>query len=325
LKLLKTICIYCCLIAAWFLAWLIKGDGFWWLALLNRAVPYLFVPVPLFFLLLIRSGRRRFIIPLLIPIVIFVWLYRPYLFPGFANVDDHAMDLTAMTYNVLYSNLKYDDVAKVILTYHPDLVALQEVQPEMMKALVERLADNYPFSMIGTPNNFGTTAVFSRYPFSAAYVLDLHADRPAVIVKTRVHDDEITFVSAHLMAYGLRWVGLRNIPKAVMEMTTAQNEQVRILLTELENGNGLVLLGCDCNSKETSSSYRILDQVLNSAAHDVGWLWNGSEVAGLKADKDLQHIDYVWYRGAVDPLRVYKIKDSGGSDHLPVFAVFHTQ
>jgi endonuclease/exonuclease/phosphatase (EEP) superfamily protein YafD len=191
-----------------------------------------------------------------------------------------------------------------------------------MNALVERLEDQYPFCIMGTQNNFGTTAVFSRYPFSDSYVLDLHADRPAVIVKLKVNDNEITFVSTHLMAYGLRWVGWQNIPGAVQEKTNTQNEQVRILLAELENASGLVLLGCDCNSKATSSSYRILDQALNSAAYDVGWQLTRDEPTGVEQDKGLQHIDYVWYRGALKPLRVYKIKDSGGSDHLPIFAIF---
>jgi endonuclease/exonuclease/phosphatase family metal-dependent hydrolase len=49
-----------------------------------------------------------------------------------------------MAFNVLYTNADYDAVADLILEYQPDLVALQEVQPEMMRRLKERLKGSYP-------------------------------------------------------------------------------------------------------------------------------------------------------------------------------------
>lgn len=112
-----------------------------------------------------------------------------------------------MTYNVLYSNTDYDAIANVILTYQPDLVALQEVKVEMMDALKDRLVNDYPYSLMGTENDFGTTAVFSKYPFADSYVLNLQADRPATIVKTNIKGQNITFAAVHLLAYGLQWVG----------------------------------------------------------------------------------------------------------------------
>ncbi|MFN8426132.1 MAG: endonuclease/exonuclease/phosphatase family protein [Anaerolineales bacterium] len=212
-----------------------------------------------------------------------------------------------------------------ILTYKPDLVALQEVQPEMMSELEERLGDEYPYSLMGTQNDYGTTAVFSRYPVTGAYVLDLQADRPAVIVKTKINDQEITFVSVHLLAYNLWWTKLKVIPATVMERTFNQNRQASLVLGESRIQQGIVLIGCDCNSYETSSSYRILSSRLKNSAREVGWVVGGDVFPGTKQDIYLQHIDYVWYRGAINPMNVSKITDSGGSDHLPVLAVFEFQ
>ncbi|MFN8459100.1 MAG: hypothetical protein U0401_31370 [Anaerolineae bacterium] len=127
---------------------------------------------------------------------------------------------------------------------------------------------------------------------------------------------------AHLLAYGLWWVDWKDIPAVVKVRTGDQNRQAELLLAEIQRHAGTVLLGCDCNSYETSSSVRILDHVMDNAARNVGWRLPGNEPAQASQDTQLQHIDYVWYRGDVEPIGVYTISDSGGSDHLPVLAVF---
>jgi len=256
------------------------------------------------------------------PCLVFIWTYYPYVFPHFSQPHRENPQLTVMTYNVLFSNENYDAVANVVLNYQPDLVAMQEVKAEMMDALRVRLKNDYPYSLMGTENTFGTTAVFSKYPLTDSYVLDLHADRPATIVQANINGKDVTFVAVHLLAYGLRWVGVRNIPKATIQLTSDQNQQVEILLDNLEKKKGLVIVGCDCNSYETSSSYRIFRKSMSSAAWKVGWLVGTSQFENTRPDADIKRIDYVWYRGELNPMAVYKIKDSGGSDHLPVLATF---
>jgi len=321
-KLSVFVIVYAILISAWFASWLVVGDSNWWLTLLNRIVPYLFIPIPLFPILIIRSRQLKLIIVLLLPLLIFGSLYHPYLFPKPGQVRERKSELNVMTYNVLFSNQDYERVANVILTYHPDLVALQEVQPEMMSALIERLAGEYPYFLMETENSYGTTAVFSRYAFSESSVLDLDADRPAVVVKTKINSQEITFVAIHLLAYNLWWTKLKDIPATVMERTVNQNRQASIVLNQIADEEGIIIVGCDCNSYETSGSYRIFDQVVDNSAWNVGWLLWGDNLPGSKQDLSLQHIDYVWYKDGITPTGVYKITDDGGSDHLPVLAIF---
>ena len=314
--------IYAILISAWFVSWLLVGDANWWLVLLNRTVPYLFIPLPLFLVLEIYTRRLKSVIALLVPCLIFAWIYHLYLFPRFSQPDQNDTRLSVMTYNVLFSNLGYDAVANVILTYQPDLVALQEVKFEMMNALKDRLQNDYPYSLMGTENDFGTTAVFSKYPLTDSYVLDLQADRPATIVKVNINGQDVAFVAVHLLAYNLWWTKLMDIPSVVLQRTANQNRQVATLLNELKKEDGIVVVGCDCNSYETSSSYRILEKSMNNSAREVGWLLLDPKLGNTRWDTDLQHIDYVWYRGSLEPMLVYKIKDRGGSDHLPVLVKF---
>ena len=317
---------YLLFICVWFLLWLTVGDGPWWLTVLNRVVPYLFLPVLLFLAWLLLKREYKLAVVLALPTLIFLLLYRPYLVPSYSSASHAPADLTVMTYNVLYSNLEYEAVSRNIRAYQPDLVALQEVVPAMMDALEIRLADDYPYSMHGTNGEYGVTAVFSRYPFFDTKVLDLGEDRRAVIVKAEVNDRTIVFAAVHLRAYGLQWVRpLTNVPHEIINRTNLQNHQVELLLDELLDEPGLAIIGCDCNSKETSSSYRMLDRQFDSAAYRVGWQIPGIELAGAKQDLNLNHIDFVWYRGELDPFAVYEIADTAGSDHHPVLALFELQ
>jgi endonuclease/exonuclease/phosphatase family metal-dependent hydrolase len=227
-----------------------------------------------------------------------------------------------MTYNVLYSNSNYDAVANVIQTYRPDLIALQEVQPKMMSELTTRLGSVYPYSRMGHEHPYGTTAAFSHYPVVDSYVLDLESDRSAVVLKVNVDEMEVTFISAHLLAYGLEWVALPDVPQTVNQRVQDQNHQANLLLQEVQKQNGSVIVACDCNSKETSDPYRILTGRMTSAARATGWVIGDSRLAGAQQGTDLQHIDYVFFRGSLRATQVYSIRDSGGSDHLPVLALF---
>lgn len=304
--------LYVFLIGVWAAVWWFAGDATWWLTLLNRFVPYLFLPVPLMLLPIWRTRQYKLVTWLLLPSFIFGLLYYPYFWPKLTPAAQTA-DLTVMTYNVLFSNGRYDAVAELILTQQPDLIALQEVQPEMMTALQARLAAEYPFSQMGTENPYGTTAVFSRTPITNSYILDLQADRPAVVVHTEVNGQPVTFAAVHLLAYGLQWVPLAEIPAAVMERTTTQNQQARLLLEALEDEPGIVIIGCDCNSKETSSSYRILVEQMQNTSRVVGWWGNGRN-----HDQNLQHIDYLFFRGWLTPLKIQALPNSGCSDHAPI-------
>ncbi len=312
---------YAALILIWFGLWLTVRDGWWWLTVINRFALHLFASILVILPLALFSRRRQAIAASLIPPLVFGALYWPYFGPRLAR-PDQTPSLQVMTYNVLFSNTDYEAVATVILTYRPDLVALQEVQPEMMDALVERLGETYPYSLMGGEHPYGTTAVFSRHPFLDSYVLDLKADRPAVVVKILADGETVTFISAHLLAYGMQWVSLAEIPTTINQRVYEQERQAQLLVEEVERLGGPAIVACDCNSKETVGSYRILAEAMKNAARETGWVINAPVLAGARRDADLQHIDYVFYRGALETMNVFAIRDWGGSDHSPVLTAF---
>src|SRR5215208_2888223 len=138
--------IYVIFIASWFILWLTVGDKSWWLTILHTIVPCLFLPTLLLLFLFIRIRSLRVLFQLLIPVLIFSTLYSPYLFPRITKTNGNP-NLSVITYNALYRNTHYDNVAQVILAYQPDFVTFQEIQPVMMEQLKKRLGDVYPYSI----------------------------------------------------------------------------------------------------------------------------------------------------------------------------------
>jgi endonuclease/exonuclease/phosphatase (EEP) superfamily protein YafD len=130
------------------------------------------------------------------------------------------------------------------------------------------------------------------------------------------------FISSHLLAYGLWWVKPVDMPETIVQRTSDQNRQAQLLVAEIQKHEGLVIIACDCNSKETAGSHRILASAMTNAARESGRRIGAKPLANAKQDTDLQHIDYIFYRGDLMPLNVYALQDSGGSDHLPVLALF---
>ncbi|MEM8862396.1 MAG: endonuclease/exonuclease/phosphatase family protein, partial [Chloroflexota bacterium] len=308
-------------IIVWLLLWLIIQDGLWWLVLINRFAFYLFAPVPVLLLLTAVFKHWRWFAALLFPAALFIWLYAPYVIPKPAN--DTKPDFKVLTYNVLHENRSYDQVAQIILSYSPDFVALQEVRPEMMVAIQERLDEEYPHSKLGDHHDYGTTAVLSRHPLTNSYSLDLKEDRPAAVVTSEINGQPVMFISAHLNPYGLfHWPWLER-PGIVNLRTQTQNRQVEILLETIDQFDGTILLACDCNSLETSRSMRMLQSRLQNSSREFGWRPFANAPDNLKVDDNLRRIDYVWHNGKdLQTAGAYLLNDWGGSDHAPLLVEF---
>lgn len=323
---------YVSLMAIWFGLWLTVKDSWWWLVHINRIVPWLFVPVPILLVGLLVARQKRWALLLVMPVGLFAGFYWPYLVPRAVSTPSRSV-LKVMTFNVLYSNEEYEAVAQTILTYQPDLVALQEVQPAMMAALQERLRQDYPYSFMNAAKTFGTTAAFSRYPVSEAYAVDLDSyrspldlSRPAAVLKVMVDGKPVTFISTHLLAYGLEWVVRDDVwqfPQATDDRVTDQEAQAELLLSESPEAAKIV--ACDCNSPETAGAYRILGEALTNSVRETGWLVGDLPFEGLKPDTALDHIDFVFYKGPWKAIGTYTVQDSAGSDHKPVLTLLEWQ
>lgn len=298
------------------------GDGFWWMTILNQGAMLFTIPIMILLGWAFIYPNRRLWLALLPCLLVLGLVLGPYALP-YRTAAHPKTDLRIMTYNVLYSNSHPEAIAAVIMRIDADLILLQEVQPAMMKALVDQLASRYPYAMMAAEHPYGTTAAFSRWPVTEARDLDLQADRHAVLLRVQTPKMTITVIAAHLLAFNIRYTPLVDWPATIDKRVKDQEGQVRNLLQLASDyPHDPLILGCDCNSTEFANSARLLSTTFRNVAHEIGWAVPPGPQPGSRADIRPNHIDYVWYRGGLQAQATYLWNEHGGSDHAPLVAEF---
>ena len=313
----------------WAIFWFVSGDSHWWTILFNHYGAFLlFLIIPLGIATALLRQWRYFL-ALVVPIIFTFYQAAAYLRPTFmpgdlSLADQQSTNLSVLTFNVLLSNGEYEQISSHLKTYKADLVALQEVSDNLFDYLNAELRVQYPYSLKSSEPDRSATALFSRLPVEEMYVVDLGEIRPAIVARTSVDGHKIKFISAHLFYYHGWWrYPLTEIPARIEEITDSQHEQVHRIETEvMRHNDDIVIMGCDCNAPETSNTRQMLDQFLTNSARTTGWVLPQPDLPSLGPFYHPQRIDYIFYRGAVEPLSVYTIYDSAGSDHRPVWATF---
>ncbi len=314
---------YSILLSAWYCAMRLIGDKPWWMTILNQGAMLFMIPVMILLGWAIIYPGRRLWLALLPALLMLGLVLGPYALP-YPAMARPKPDLRVLTYNVLYSNPHPEAVAAVITSIAPDLVLLQEVQPAMMKALVEQLAPHYPYYKLADEHPYGTTAAFSRWPVLEAHALELQADRQAVLLRVQMPKAPLTLISTHLLAFNIIYTPLQEWPATIDKRVNDQEMQVRDLLKAASAyPDDALIIGCDCNSTEFANSARLLAATFHNAAHEIGWAVPAGPQPGSRADIRPNHIDYVWYRGALQVNATYLWNQSGGSDHAPLVAEFN--
>lgn len=306
--------IYCALIGAWAPVWLSLGDSHWLLALCNHIGAWLLLPTLVLPVTLLERPWRRWQICIVPPIAVAAGISLPYLIPR--PPDLSPARLRVMNFNILFSNPDMGTVAALVRREQPDLVMLQEVQPEQFLALQDTLSGAYPYARAAPRHPYGTTAIFSRHPVEEWRVVETGEDRRALLARVRIDGQMVTAISAHLLSYGLVWVAPPDLPRTVMIRVRDQHEQARRLIAAAGMfPDDPLLLACDCNSPETAGTARILHAAFRSAAHEVGW-WPAP--GGGEADRWLGHIEYLFVRGELRVLSHVRLSERAGSDHQPL-------
>ena len=287
----------------------------------------LFLPaVPLLFLaLLLRHNRYIYIA--MVPVLVFLVFFYPSLKPQIVHAYEKPV-LRIATYNILNSNRDVRSILSVIQQADSDVLAIQELTEDVKPNVLERLVESYPYYSVGTQVRGGTTAIFSKLPLTKVAEIDFGIDRPAVVATASFKGREITVASAHLnpIYYALHNRPVSDMPRAIQQYIWDQNKQAKLLIDVLQDyESDAFVLGCDCNSRETTSTNKILEHFFTDAAKVIGWGLGSTPVANSIHEHDLNRIDYLWYAGVLKTKGVYRIIDSGGSDHQLVFSDFNWQ
>ncbi len=297
--------------------------------IVNALGPYLFVPSFLLTGWYIVRRKSVWALATSLPMLIYVIWFWPYVLPRTTPLQTQH-PLRVLTFNILYTNQNYDQIASMIEAQQPDLIALQEVKLEAMRQLINRLESKYPYYILGNYNAYGSTAAFSRYPLDKGYVLDLGAERPATVMQLRINGQSVSFISAHLQAFGwshlffhLQHESWQRTLTAIAQFRAEQLRQAEILAQEAnKQPSELVILGCDCNTRELMTTYSVLAAHFHQAAQTFGWQPAAFRPNDAFHDLNPQHLDYIFYSGNAAPQLVYKLKQQVGSDHYPLVTDF---
>ncbi|HEY9697556.1 MAG TPA: endonuclease/exonuclease/phosphatase family protein [Trichocoleus sp.] len=310
--------VYISLIISWFCLRLVFFDRFWWLALLNTLAFYLFLPLALFIPLSVWLRQRHLVIGLAIPIALFVGLFGNLLLPSFFSPTlTPQQAFKVMSFNILWSNQNYAQIAQAVQTANPDIIGLQEVRPPNIAALTTALS-NYPYSSFHPPDTYHTVGIFSRFPIISAVPLTNPPMERGLRVVIDVNGKYLAVIVAHLAPNNMPLFPLNEFVSQTKERYARRAMEVEHLKQEIQKRNHPTLVVCDCNMTDTSQTYAQLQTVLADSFSEVGWgLGHTLRVEAFPLP--VQRIDYVWHTTDLQAVNVH-VGDSGGSDHQPVVA-----
>ena len=314
---------------------LAAADRWWWLAFLHNFAPYYFAPLlvllPGALLLRDRASAAR-IMPLL---AVGVLWFGPLWLPDNSDSAAAAPDtvrLEVVSFNVLFSNTRLDDIAAWIRETDADIVLFQEAVPESVAYLLNALGDIYPYDdghLRGT-----SQLALSRLPIENAE--EINVGRWWVRRLELDHNGQrVAFYNVHLpMPIGeTRHLAWLLIPSAVARMApvelalrydeTERNARARGLLAALEQEPLPFIVAGDFNTSDNAVIYGELRGHMRDSFREAGWGPGVTWPADLGDDglptfiPPLIRIDYVWHS---DHFRALSAQTGPrlGSDHLPL-------
>jgi len=309
--------LYAFCMAVWLLLRLILFDQFWPLALVNTAAEYLFVPLPILIILIIWKRRWRLFLPLSIPIIIFVALFGRLFLPSFASTEENESTITAMSFNVLYTNKTYDAIADSVNAASPDLAGFQELTQPNAAQIINLLKDEYPHHAF-QPKDGASVGLLSRYPIESVDNFSLPPMDLALHAIVNIDGESVHVFVVHLSPNNLFNHPISEFVSLARERYGRRAAEFARLKEEISGLEEPVLLMCDCNLTDTSEVYAHLDTFLDDSFQEIGWGF-GHTFLPPQAPFPIQRIDYVWHSADFLVTEAFVGQD-GASDHLPIIA-----
>lgn len=237
--------------------------------------------------------------------------YSPLLLPRTARPHPAAGRLDVMSYNTWTENHDAGRVARVVMEQKPDVLLLQEVEPDFFARLLARLHNLYGGAALYRAYEPRIQqALISRFPIESDASLSHHGEVQRVVLRPPL--GPVTVFNVHLQRGDAWWRRYRQL-EAILE-------------EEVLPERGPVILGGDFNAPDQSQPYKLAARWLRNAHWDAGRGFGFTYPSPEAHPFDvvplppLVRIDHIFFSRHFVARRAGTISDSGGSDHLPVFA-----
>ena len=295
------------------------------LELANSFAPWWFAPVPAIVLAGLALRSTILTLAALVAAITFTLTWWDRFVPPVSPPAQPVSILTVMTLNVLALNPEHDDLAAAIGIEDPDVVALQELEPDAAADLAQALDERYPYRALQTETKRGA-GVLSRYPLGDVEAFRLSEGgnwSQRMVVDAPIGG--VTLFNVHPAVPRLVWSerGLGPLRLLIGYDTERRSAEVGRLTELVDTVRGPLLVMGDFNMTEYSRDYRRVAERLADAypavtpgfGHTFPRL--GSFPSALPAPWPVVRLDYVWHSAELRPLSAH-VGPSGKSDHHPV-------
>lgn len=312
--------LYAMPLVAWLAARIYPGENYYIVGYLNAVGIWWFAPLMVLLPVALLVRTRQAIIIALALCVPALWMYGADFVPGLpVSVADDAPTIKVMTFNTLVSNRDFDAVMNAIREANPDVLATQELSPEMRDMISSTFAEEYPYVIENAWSDPRGIGIWSRFPMTAGEDRTLEEWEWWVHeVNLDVEGRPVTLFNVHLWPIGT--ISRTQFQRAL----SAQHQQVAELQAMITAKDVPVLIVGDFNASPTNDAYTNIDKVANDAWRDVGFGTGFTFPAPNSISTRIPpflRIDYLWYRGGLTPLSI-EVLPRSGSDHLPVVGEF---
>jgi vancomycin resistance protein VanJ len=304
------------LVAIWLILWnvlrLWPGERWWPVAAVNYFTPWVGLALLPVIALTWLGGQRALSLTFLIAALLIGIHLAPHFLLKPAEPTT-GFPLKVMTYNVHHRNQVSEPIIARILEEDADLVALQELTPDLSEDLVQALEGRYPYHTLKTSRSRWGQGLLSRYPLEQLAGGSSYRYQPAIV---QTPAGQITLLNIHTPSlYPFGW----------KEDWEKQRDFVQTLAGQIAGTEGPVVVVGDFNTTPQSENYALLRRNLRDAFLDSGWGFGFSYPAtpkfGIRLPTPLVRIDYIFHSEHFGSLDSRVLGDSGGSDHRPVVSV----
>lgn len=324
--------VYFTLLFSWLLLYLMNGDRFGYLGILNSLAVYIFTPIPLIAFITIWTRRRVELTGTILGAATFIWFWGPLFIPPLtpqSPTSNTQPTLTVMTYNVLGLHKHTDPVIEVIHQVDADVVFIQELNTILADSIRKTLSSEYPYQILDPVDGVSGMGTISRYPLALIIgeQLPMNWVGTPQVMALNFEGDTITLV--HFHSFALTYYPLEN----VNQNFRYREAQAQVLAAFAENTPTPLIVAGDANATQMSDMYRT---IIRSPLRDAWWeagfglghtfpgsalpgsarLWIG----GWYIPQWLARIDYIFFSPHWDVIDTTLAPFDSVSDHRGVVA-----
>jgi endonuclease/exonuclease/phosphatase (EEP) superfamily protein YafD len=266
--------VYFTILFGWLVLYLLFGDRFGYLGLVNNFAVYLFFPLPIIAIVAFITRRKELIGGTLLGAAVFLWFWGALFMPRLSvpqRGNPHP-PLTVMTYNILGSHGFSDPVIDVIRNENADIVLLQELTPDLARAMQTELIEVYPYQIMDPRPGVSGAGTLSRYPMQdtgETFPLKWVGDPQILVVD--FEGTFITLVNFHTFAYTY------SSSEAVTANLRGREALAEVLADFVAKTPGPLIAAGDANAVNLSETYRIITSSgLTDAWYEAGFGLGGT-------------------------------------------------